>query len=291
MSQALARPDRAKPLRRPVRSRRRPRRWRTALSLVAAAMKASILVGAPLAVGFWIAISPTFAVRQISIEGNERVSEEWVRRALEPLEGRHVFRVSLGAVQERLAVHPWVAETELHKELPDRVVVTVREREPVAVLRRGGELHYVDAGGRTIAPVEAAERRADGAGGLLEVVAGTSGPVPVDDAVAVVEELEGVRPDWVEGLGPIELLGAGDCRLATEALPFDLVLRRGRVASGVDRLSRVIRRLADDGGDAGSTEGTEPPAWVDLRFEDRAIVHPQSGVGGEERDRTALTER
>jgi hypothetical protein len=82
-----------------------------------------------------------------------RVPAAWVRQTLEPLVGRNLLRLPLSEVRLRLAANPWIASAEVAKELPDRLRVTVAERQPAVLLRIGEALLYADAAGRPIAPV------------------------------------------------------------------------------------------------------------------------------------------
>jgi hypothetical protein len=82
-----------------------------------------------------------------------RVPAAWVRQALAPLVGRNLLRLPLSEVRLRLAANPWIAAAEVAKELPDRLRVTVAERQPAVLLRIGEALLYADAAGRPIAPV------------------------------------------------------------------------------------------------------------------------------------------
>ena len=67
---------------------------------------------------------------------------------LAPLRGRHALLLSLPEVEGLLADHRWVEGVEVHKKLPNALVVEVLERIPVAVARHEGALHYMDHDGR-----------------------------------------------------------------------------------------------------------------------------------------------
>lgn len=248
------------------RSAAAPRRKRKSLAaaLLLPLAAALALTGVPLGAVAWVLTSPRFALRQVELAGNERIPRAWVDEALAPVLGTNLVRLPLADVAARLHRHPWLATVEIEKELPDGLRLAIVEREPVALLSRGGELLYADADGEAIAPV--------GLGGLGEEARGlllVSFPERVPDGVAraleVAGELGRVEPDWAAHLGRIEVLGEEDFRLETGALPFPILVRSGDVAEKAKRLEALLPELA-----------RRYPAIesVDLRFSRRIVIEP-----------------
>src|SRR6185295_1510383 len=191
----------------------------------------------------------------------------WVRRALAPLEGENLVRLSLAEAAGRVQRNPWIESVEMVKELPDRLRVKVAERRPVALLAAGSGLAYADSAGRAIAPIatqaELAEARAAG----LLVVSFSREPQPDGMAAAlkVAAELGRAQPTWAAKLARIEVLGEGDFRLRTDALPFPVLVTSGQVGPKVQRLVELLPEL--------SIRYPRIEA-VDLRFSRRIVVQP-----------------
>lgn len=78
-----------------------------------------------------------FSAKEILVLGNHRLSEAEVLAlaGIEP--GTNIFSVNLGSSRKRLIADGWVAEARIGREIPDRLVVRVREHEPVAVVDLG----------------------------------------------------------------------------------------------------------------------------------------------------------
>jgi cell division protein FtsQ len=78
-----------------------------------------------------------FAARQVEVIGNHRLTGARVLAlaGIEP--GRNIFAVNLGSARKRLLADGWVAEARVGREIPDRLVIRVREHEPVALLALG----------------------------------------------------------------------------------------------------------------------------------------------------------
>jgi cell division protein FtsQ len=248
------------PFRRPsgaVRVRRRSL-WRGLLGPIA---KAVALVGAPLVAGFWLFVSPSFALGRIEVEGNRRIATAWVEQALDPLGGENLLRLSLPAVERAIAANPWLAAVTIDKRLPDRLRLRVSEREPAALLRTATGLVVLDRDGREIAPL------APGAvdGDLLLISFGAATAVDPGAGLAVAAELERAAPDWAATLSEVQLLSEEDCRLFIGALPFPIAVRLGTLERRLPELRALLPELEH------RYQGID---FVDLRFERRIVFQP-----------------
>lgn len=248
------------PFRRPsaaVRFRRKSP-W---LTLGKPFVQAATMVGMPFALGLWLFTSPTFGLSAIEVEGNRFVETAWIERALAPLTGENLLRLSLPAVESAVAAHPWIERLTIDKRLPDRLRLVVEERRPAALLRAGGALVYLDAAGHTIAPFDPLR----GPGDLLLVSVATLPGAELSGAFAIASELERAAPEWAASLSEIEVLGEGDFRLHLAALDFPLTVRAGTLAERAAELRRLLPELARRYGAL---------AFVDLRFERRVLLQP-----------------
>ncbi len=97
-----------------------------------------VLVAAALAIGRLVErhvrTSPAFATRNISVEGLERLDEETVVGAAALAVGQNVFDTGPEDAEARLLRHPWIAEADVSRRLPDSFTVTVREHHAVVVI-------------------------------------------------------------------------------------------------------------------------------------------------------------
>ncbi len=225
------------PLRRPFGIRRR-RKSGVAALLAGAALRALLVVALPVGVVVWLLYSPYFLIREVKVDAGARVSAAWMQANLAPLVGRHVLAVSLEGVRRRLSAHPWVASVELRRELPDRLRVSVVERQPVALLATDDGLEFLDGAGMPIAPCPRGRPA-----GLLVVRYHLPGPVPVQAALDLVAELRRAQPAWGLEATEIEPLGDGEHRVVTAALPYPLLLQAGTVGSAVTNLQRMLPEI------------------------------------------------
>jgi cell division protein FtsQ len=99
---------------------------------------------------------PYFAVREVLVRDVRRLPADTVREAAGVFPGMSVWDVDVAAAEERLRAHPWIRAARVRRDLPHRVVVTVREHRPVAILSVNEPrpaLYYVAAHGRIFARV------------------------------------------------------------------------------------------------------------------------------------------
>ena len=238
----------------------------------------AIIVG-PILLAFWIFRSGVFAVEtlDVTIEGEGRVADAWVRQVLKPVEGWNLPRLPLSWVDETLRRHPWIEATSLTKRLPDRLGVRVVERREVALGRiegdEGERLWYLDAGGHAIDVYESTDGKVD-LPLVSAVFPGTpeAGQRDLRPALALYDEIVEIAPEWAGGLSEIEMLSDEDFRVWSADLPFPLLVRSGTLAHKTSFLEElrpeIVRRYARIGA-------------VDLRFSKKIILQTyQRGLGG-----------
>ena len=57
-------------------------------------------------------------------------------------------------LKRRLEGHAWVELARVDKKWPDRLVLSIKEREPVSMVNLEGELHYIDRTANVFARLE-----------------------------------------------------------------------------------------------------------------------------------------
>jgi cell division septal protein FtsQ len=221
---------------------------------------ALLLVGSPAVLAAWVLTSPEFVLREISVETGDRVTESWVREALSGLVGNSMFELSAPEVEWRLTDHPWIAGVSVRKRLPDRLHVEIDERHPVALLRRGGELEFVDTRGEAFTAFDPAVGPAD-----LLILSGTEDPETLLKAIGAAERLTLLDPEWGRALSEVEILNERDFRFFTAALPFPLVVSSERLEEALPELRNHLRRMHEHLGGVGV---------IDLRFERFIVIQP-----------------
>lgn len=131
------------------RSRRRfarrqwARRWLT-LRYVVVAVLAVVLVGGSL---YAVYFSDALSVDKVDVVGARTISAADVETAAAVPTGGPLATVDLDAIEFRVRSLKAVRSVEVTRKWPDGVLITIQEREPVAVVRLGSDLQGVDVEG------------------------------------------------------------------------------------------------------------------------------------------------
>ncbi len=204
-------------------------------------------------------------VRTIGVQGAVTLTASQVARASGVAPGTPMVELDLLAIEERLRSQPWILEANALPLPPDRLLLSVREREPVAVvvLEGGVSAHVVDADGLPFAPARPAEISS------LPHLIGGAGVEPGRASEALAAAVRASR-----ALAPLGLPAAAELRIADPADPEGLTLRlRGheaRILLGAGDPTPKLRRLARLF--AADLPEVERAAFIDLRFADLAVL-------------------
>lgn len=140
--------------------------------------------------------SAGFAVKGISLSGNERTTTAAAYTALGVQRGRSIFAFDPAGARDRLLKLPWVADAEVRRQFPDTVVVRLIEKRPFALWRSGAEFVVVERSGAVIAKVAAESFRLP----LLTGVGAPEAAAPFIDALGAYKTLSS-RVRMIERLG------------------------------------------------------------------------------------------
>ena len=94
-----------------------------------------------------------FQLRHITIDGNSRLSASLIREKANLKEGSNLLDISLASIERNISSIPWVQKASVTRMMPDRLVITIKERDPAFWRLKEGQLHYTDSKGTFIAPV------------------------------------------------------------------------------------------------------------------------------------------
>lgn len=120
------------------------RRWARLAMPAAVVLSSAMVVASVLVLCFlWVTESATFAIETVRVSGVERLRTEEIHRRLELPAGANIFTTDMDELADRLRAHPWIAEVEITRSLPDEIRIEVTERRVAAAVELGG-LYLVD---------------------------------------------------------------------------------------------------------------------------------------------------
>jgi cell division septal protein FtsQ len=139
--------------------------------------------------------NPRYALKEIQVETEGTLTRRQVLQAAQLTSGQNILGINLRNVQQKVERLPSVAQAQVERQLPGRLIIKVKERVPIArvwgPVQQGRAVpYYVDREGVVMVP-----RSLENAGTLPAIVG------------VRAEDLEpGQRLEKVEALAAINLL-------------------------------------------------------------------------------------
>jgi cell division protein FtsQ len=99
-----------------------------------------------------LAVAAGFGVKQISVEGQQHLSDAELAAALGAGPGTMMFAFDTDAAKVRLEAVPWIKQAQVMRLLPSTLQVVIEERVPFAVWQSKGQTYVVDREGAVLAP-------------------------------------------------------------------------------------------------------------------------------------------
>lgn len=212
--------------------------------------------------------SDRFAIDTIDVNGLSRVSADEMLELLDDLKGQNLLLAPLDSYRERMAMHPRVERVAMKRVLPRRIVCSIEEREPVALVFTD---HFVEVDRTGMVMAE------DDFSSLLDlpIITGVArdavrvGKVISDDrvplclgALQLCKELGG---DFAADISELRLTGAG---LSIRTLRDDRVLMLGNTDYELRLKKYFLLRDNLDNRD-------QTAQLIDLRFKDQVVLRGQ----------------
>ena len=73
----------------------------------------------------------------ISVDGNRRLTDGQVLEQARIKPGTNILAVNLGAARKRLLAHPWIAEAQINRKIPDGIEIRLTEQRAAAIIDVG----------------------------------------------------------------------------------------------------------------------------------------------------------
>jgi cell division protein FtsQ len=227
-----------------------------------------ILLTATVSIGSYVWKSGLPA-RVADCEGNLIVTRDAViRLAAVPLNKRLVD-IDLGVIRTRVMQNPYFKEVSVHRDLPDRILIRVEERVPVAVLIAGRTL-YVDSEG-VMMPAIRSEHAFDlpvitGAAAVQECRPGKKVVHPaLREALQIVLSSQKLGNSLSRRISEIHLQPNGELLLYTAEYGIPVMFGRGSIVDKLTLLEGFWTGVV-------SSRGGQSLRAVDIRFADQVVA-------------------
>ena len=220
-------------------------------------------------IGFVLA-SDALTVTRITVQGNQRMSRGEVLGLLDGLSGASIVMTDLESWRQKLLLSPWVADASIRRMFPGTLAVAIEERQPIGIGRIKGTLYLIDKTGTVIDEFGPNYADLD-----LPIVDGLSPKGGADQSMdqaraALAGRLMSELARRPKLAGQVSQIDVSDSRNAIVLLKGDTALLRvgderftERLQSYLDLMPALRERIPDID-------------YVDLRFDERVYVRPQS---------------
>ena len=97
-----------------------------------------------------VTTTPALGLTEISVSGNQRLAYGQVLEIAGLRLGQNSLGVNVTRVEAALSQNPWVEFVTVRRELPDKLFITLVERQPSFWVRQDGKLYFADGEGKII---------------------------------------------------------------------------------------------------------------------------------------------
>jgi cell division septal protein FtsQ len=225
--------------------------------------------------------SERFKVQNINFVGCKHSSAEALERVVRESVPSNILQIDLKQLSSRLEEEPWIAQAEIRRILPSRLIIYVAERTPSVLLEVQGELMLADKSGILLSRYEQKYGKLD-----VPVFKGLVGQniqeyrtnqvensARVGLGMRMLEELDYGSPAFTRNISEVDLADKGNVKI--------LLVDDGAEVSLGDRdfLKRFRTLISNMAQYQDLKSQYSEIVSIDLRFEGRIIYRPRPGSG------------
>ena len=93
-----------------------------------------------------------FRIAEVSLDGQVRLGRDTIFAAAGVTDSSSLLFLDVEAARGQLKANPWISEATVRKLYPDRLQISVTEREPMALWQRDGKVSLIATDGTVLGP-------------------------------------------------------------------------------------------------------------------------------------------
>ena len=207
-----------------------------------------------------------FRLKNIEVSSAKRLNREEILALVGVETGQDMARMNLKRMGEQLAQNPWVETVRIHRYFPDRLSITIAEREPLAIVNMGF-IYYLDRKGAVFKVLNQGDKLD------YPVVTGfseeemNSNPAGTREALKSTCELLGILREKgafiLADVSEIHYDKGYGFTLFTSSGSLPVKVGAGNFSAKVERLARIYRDIM-----------AQHPSlqYIDLDYNDKIVV-------------------
>ena len=114
------------------------------IKIILSIIKWLIILGSIVGLIIFFLTSPIFNVKQIEVNGNEKVSTEEIINLSGIEKDVNIYKYSKKAIKDALKQNPYIEEANIYRILPDKIEISIKERKTSFLLQLEGSYAYIN---------------------------------------------------------------------------------------------------------------------------------------------------
>ncbi len=188
--------------------------------------------------------------------------------------GQKLFAVDLATVRRNVQQHPYVRYASVERDAPDRIIITIDEREPVAAVM-ADKMVYLDSEATVLPAV-----RSDQVFDLPVITGGVPASAPgkriasqaVREALDLLVMARKCGEETYRRISEIHVEDQREMLVYTAEYGIPVIMGHGDIAEKLVKLDAFWDQVI-------GTRGPQGLQYVDLRFQDQVVARWTAGHG------------
>ena len=98
-------------------------------------------------------------IEEVIIKGNDCLSEDEILCSSKVKLGENIFKLDLKKSKDSLMQEPWIKEVEIKRVIPDKIIISIKERKPAAIIHIGEEYFSSTKEGIVLSKIDSPEEK------------------------------------------------------------------------------------------------------------------------------------
>lgn len=103
-----------------------------------------VILGILIGLLIFFITSPVFNIKEVVVEGNEKIAEEEIIYLSEVQVGDNIYHYSKTNIKQKIKTNPYIDEVQVYRLLPDKIEIEVKERKASFLLQLEGSYAYIN---------------------------------------------------------------------------------------------------------------------------------------------------
>ncbi len=110
-----------------------------------------LILGNVLIKGYrFITTTKYFGLKYIEIKGIKNLDENYVKDIIDLEKGINIFNINLMELKNKLIKDKWIKDVSIKRIIPNTIVISIKEKNPIYILKKMNMLYYIDDNGNII---------------------------------------------------------------------------------------------------------------------------------------------